>query len=161
MILCNCLILPRASPRVETNAARRSGARSSLAMTRCRWNSASKDLLAPRASPAIAVCTLRKRALVNPAIAETITTGCDLTASFTIPTTRRRARVSSTEVPPNFITVVRLTTDLCDKAAIVAQAVSLRANYRGLGCDHVAVAASSQKLVGSDRETKRRRRGLE
>jgi hypothetical protein len=62
-------------------------------------------LVAPRASPSIARATLCKSELVKPPIAETTTTGRDADATLTTAVTLRKAAVSSTDVPPNFMTV--------------------------------------------------------
>src|SRR2546430_9759733 len=105
MILCNCRILLRASPVVDTNAAHDSLSSNSLAIARWRSKSTSSDLVAARASPSIAFTTLANNELVNPPIADTTITGRELTANFTIAHTLRMAVASSTEVPPNFMMV--------------------------------------------------------
>ena len=111
MILCNCRILLRASPIVDTNAAHDSLSSSSLAIVRWRSKSASSDLVAARASPSIALATLASNELVNPPIADTMMTGRELTASLMIAATLRMAVASSTDVPPNFMIVGRFTMD--------------------------------------------------
>ena len=126
MILCNCRILLRASPIVDTNAAHDSLSSSSLAIVRWRSKSASSDLVAARASPSIALATLASNELVNPPIADTMMTGRELTASLMIAATLRMAVASSTDVPPNFMIVGRFTMDTVCFEAIAENLVNHR-----------------------------------
>src|SRR2546429_951053 len=63
------------------------------------------DRLALRGSPRNARSTLLSNELVKPLIADTTTTGFASAAAKTIFATLRKAFASSTDVPPNFITV--------------------------------------------------------
>src|SRR5438874_7971289 len=69
------------------------------------------DRLALRGSPRNARSTLLSNELVNPLIADTTTTGFASAAAKTIFATLRKAFASSTDVPPNFMTVgfIRIT----------------------------------------------------
>src|SRR2546423_3783494 len=69
------------------------------------------DRLALRGSPRNARSRLLSNELVNPLIADTTTTGFVSAAAKTIFATLRKAFASSTDVPPNFITVgfIRIT----------------------------------------------------
>ncbi len=74
MILCSWRISLRTAATADSKDAREASLSNSLAMVTCRSKSPDSDLVAPRASPRIALSTLASKALVNPPIADTTNT---------------------------------------------------------------------------------------
>src|SRR5712692_415901 len=121
-------------------------------MARCRSKSRSSDLVAAGASPSFAFSTLDSNASVNPPTADTTTTMRSGDADFTMPATLRKASLSSTDVPPNFMMVGFVDTGLIALCAIIERKQKSSALSRRIRPGLIGNSALSYNLQLPERQ---------